>query len=382
MEEAPQVSIPRDPSSLDAPKIKQLYDGGTQHLKSKVSYIWPDGGDENEEHNTRREKWSVATWSSKISRSQVVKHGSQADQSHLAAATRHNELHSHRPRKKRKVTRQGFQNQHDEEEVDKALRGMIRGLGAATRERAEIDIREVRREAAARGGGLGADSTQERAARGRGASTSTNADTRRQVAHTEEDEDAFENAFRDVRLVNDTMTPRQAQRDQEFKEEADKEIEDGRQAAASHRQAVGDGVATDGSVLFVRHSTGLRRNYGDNSNVGRQLYRKVLDQSAQKQPAQKQPARKQPAQKKPARKKPAPPTAKKKPPPAAKQPPPTTTCAVEGCTLGDTTIVADHKCYNKCGRVFHNLCAQMKHLCDDENELDMYSIVLWDVNVL
>lgn len=265
MEEAPQVSIPRDPSSLDAPKIKQLYDGGTQHLKSKVSYIWPDGGDENEEHNTRREKWSVATWSSKISRSQVVKHGSQANQSHLAAATRHNELHSHRPRKKRKVTRQGFQNQHDEEEVDKALRGMIRGLGAATRERAEIDIREVRREAAARGGGLGAASTQERAARGRGASTSTNADTRRQVAHTEEDEDAFENAFRDVRLVkNDTMTPRQAQWDQEFKEEADKEIEDGRQAAASHRQAVGDGVATDGSVLFVRHSTGLRRNYGDN----------------------------------------------------------------------------------------------------------------------
>ena len=39
---------------------------------------------------------------------------------------------------------------------------MIRGLGAATRERAEIDIREVRREAA-RGGGLGAASTQERA---------------------------------------------------------------------------------------------------------------------------------------------------------------------------------------------------------------------------
>ena len=352
MEEAPQVSIPRDPSSLDAPKIKQLYNGGTQYLKSKVSYIWPDGGDENEEHNTRREKWLVATWSSKISRSQVVKHGSQADQSHLAAATRHNELHSHRPRKKRKVTRQGFQNQHDEEEVDKALRGMIRGLGAATRERAEIGIREVRREAA-RGGGLGA-ATQERAeigiresrqeaARDRGVS-STNADTRRQVAHTEE-EDAFGDAFRDVPL---DMTSHQAQRDQEFKEQTDREIEDGQRAAAAHRQAAGDGVAKDGSLLFVRHSTGgLPCNYGDNSNVGRQLYAKVLD-SERKQPAQKNP------------------------PPMAKRPPPTKACAIEGSNLGGTALQADHKCYNKCGRVFHNFCAQLNDLCDDYNELDMY----------
>jgi regulator of replication initiation timing len=60
MEEAPQVSTPRDPSSLDAPKINQLCDRGTQHLKSIVSYIWPDG-DDNEQLNARREKWSVAT---------------------------------------------------------------------------------------------------------------------------------------------------------------------------------------------------------------------------------------------------------------------------------------------------------------------------------
>jgi hypothetical protein len=158
MEEAPQVSIPRDPSSLDAPKINELYNRGTQHLKSKFSYIWP-GGDDNEEHKTRREKWSVATWSSKISRNQVVKRGSQADQSHLAAATRYNVPHSHRPRKKRQVTRpqvtrpqvtrpqvtrRGLQNRHDQEEVDQTLGGKTRGLGAAMQDRAEIEIKEVR----------------------------------------------------------------------------------------------------------------------------------------------------------------------------------------------------------------------------------------------
>jgi hypothetical protein len=58
MEEAPEVLIPRVPSSLDASKINQLYNLGTlniQHLKSKVSYVWPDN--ENEEQKLRQEKW-------------------------------------------------------------------------------------------------------------------------------------------------------------------------------------------------------------------------------------------------------------------------------------------------------------------------------------
>jgi hypothetical protein len=82
--------------------------------------------------------------------------------------------------------------------------------------------------------------------------------------------DAFGGAFKDV-----PMTPHQARRDKEFKEQTDKEIEDGQRAAAAHRQVAGDGVATDGSLLFVRHSTGLRLNYGDNSNIGRKLYADV-----------------------------------------------------------------------------------------------------------
>jgi hypothetical protein len=334
MEEAPQVSMPRDPSSLDAPKINQLCDRGTQHLKSIVSYIWPNG-DDNEQLNARREKWSVATWSLRIGRSQVVKRGSQADQNHLTAATRHNEPHSHLPRKKRKVTRRGFQNQGDKEEVDQTLRGMIRGSGAAAKDRAESEIREGRLEAA----------------RGRGASSR---DANREQV-TRVGEDAFGDAFRDVQS---RMTPHQARRDQEFKEQTEKEIEDGRRAAATHRQATGDGVATDGSRLFVRRPTGsLPRNYGDNSNIGRERYAATLDSAQRRVPARKDP--------------PPPPTAKRPPPPTAKRPPPTTTCAIEGCTVGAVQH-ADHKCYNQCGRVFHNMCAQMNDLCDNDNELNMY----------
>jgi hypothetical protein len=72
----------------------------------------------------------------------------------------------------------------------------------------------------------------------------------------------------------------------------------------------GDAVATDGSLLFVRHSTGLRLNYGDNSNIGRKRYADVLDSPAS---AGKEPA------------------ARKKTPPMAKKPPPITTltsCAI------------------------------------------------------
>ncbi len=138
------------------------------------------------------------------------------------------------------------------------------------------------------------------------------------------------------------MTPQQAQRDRALKAQTDKEVEDGQRAAAAHHQAVGDGVGTDGSVLFVHHSTGLPRNYGDNSNIGRKQYAATLD-SALKMPA----------------------------PRTAKKPPPATNCAIKGCTFG-TALNADHKCYNKCGRVFHNLCAQMNDLCDNDNKLDMY----------
>jgi hypothetical protein len=82
------------------------------------------------------------------------------------------------------------------------------------------------------------------------------------------------------------MTPQQKQRDQELKEETDREIEDEQRAAAALFQGAGDGVATDGSLLFVSRQNGLRRNYGDNSNIGRQQYAEALDSE---QPTAKKP---------------------------------------------------------------------------------------------
>jgi hypothetical protein len=144
MEEASGLAIPCDLSSLDATTITELYTLGTENLKSKVSYIWP--GNESQDQRLRQEKWSVATWSTKIGRSQVVKHGTLADQSNLSAVTRHNEPHSHCPQKKRGVTRTGFQHQHDVEEVDETLQAMITGLGTATQQRVEREETRQERE--------------------------------------------------------------------------------------------------------------------------------------------------------------------------------------------------------------------------------------------
>jgi hypothetical protein len=67
-----------------------------------------------------------------------------ADQSNLSAVTRHNKPHSHPPWKKCRVTRTGFQNQHDAEEVDEMLQAIITGLGVATQQRVEREIMETR----------------------------------------------------------------------------------------------------------------------------------------------------------------------------------------------------------------------------------------------
>jgi hypothetical protein len=205
------------------------------------------------------------------------------------------------------------------------------------------------------------------------------------------DDNAFMEAFRDVQVPD--MTPEQEQRDWQLNQQVDCEIQEERRATEANRQAHGDGVARDGSLLFVHHSTGFRPNYGDSSNIGRQQYAaQVLDSALGAEPAATPARRKKPPQQTTARRKKPPQqtTARqKKPPQTARQKKPTprtaepttnelptsttkpTTCAIKGCTFG-TALKADHKCYNKCGRVVHNLCAQANNLCDEDNELDMY----------
>jgi hypothetical protein len=153
----------------------------------------------------------------------------------------------------------------------------------------------------------------------------------------------FGDAFGDMQSH---VTPHQARGDQELEEWTDNETtEDGQRAAVGRCPATRDGVATDGSQSLVRRSTGLPRNCGDNSNVGRERHAATLD-SQRKMPARKM--------------------AQKQPPP----PPPMATCAIEGCTVG-TVLHADHKCRDKRGRVFHNMCARGNGLCDNDNDNEL-----------
>jgi hypothetical protein len=255
------------------------------HLKERVSYCW---------NKTKSDptKFTLGTWSNKTSRSAIVKNGNVMDREKLSEASNRNKARPNKTRNKQKAEKPLY----------------------PSRQRRRIEKQQGRTQRGYQSG-------------------------------NDDGGDAFMDAFGDVPLPD--MTPHQAQRDQEFKEQMDRETEDGRRAAAARRQANGDGVANDGSRLFVcTTTTGLQRNYGDNSNIGRQRYAaEILDPAS-------------------ARKKPPPPTAKK-------PPPITTTCAIKGCTF-ENELQASHKCYNKCGRVFHNLCAQMNDLCDNDNELDMY----------
>jgi murein DD-endopeptidase MepM/ murein hydrolase activator NlpD len=287
----------------DEDEIEQKYMRGLAHLKERVSYCW-------NKNKLDPAQFTLGTWSNKTSRSAILKHGNVTDKEKLSEPSNRNKVRPNKTRNKKKAERPLY----------------------PSRQRRRIEKQQGRTER---------DNQQQQGRTQHDNQSDKNDDGGDAFA------DAFGGAFKDV-----TMTPHQARRDKEFKEQIDKEIEDGQRAAAAHRQVAGDGVATDGSLLFVRHSTGLRLNYGDNSNIGRKQYADVLDSAS--------------AGKKPA--------ARKKTPPMAKKPPPITTltsCAIKGCTFG-TVIQASHKCYNKCGRLFHNLCAQVNDLCDDDNELDMY----------
>lgn len=42
--------------------------------------------------------------------------------------------------------------------------------------------------------------------------------------------------------------------------------------------------------------------------------------------------------------------------------------------IGGTVMQTDHKCYNNCGQVFHYMCAQINHMCDDYNVILFYRV--------
>jgi hypothetical protein len=294
----------------DEDEIEQKYQRALAHLKERVSYCW---------NKTDPTKFTLGTWSNKTSRSAIMKCGNLRDREKLSEASNRNNVRPYQKRKKKTM--------------DKPLYPF--------RQRRRIEKQQ--RRASERDEDNG-DETDE-----------DNGDERDEDDGDEE-EDAFGLAFP---VRNREMTPYQAQRDKEIQEQVTGELDNQQRAARAHRQVAGDAVATDGSLMFVRQPPidQLPPNYGDNSNISRKRYAQVLDSGSRKQPARKKPPRTTTA----GRKKPPPTTTIESPP----------TCAIQGCTVG-TNLKADHKCHNKCGRFFHNLCAQANDLCEEGNELNMY----------
>jgi hypothetical protein len=82
MEEAPLLSIP--PSNrIDAAFTNQSFDTAVAHLKTRVGYIFDNP-------NSRHIQWTLGTWSKNVSRSVILKRGTEGDISRLPAETSNN----------------------------------------------------------------------------------------------------------------------------------------------------------------------------------------------------------------------------------------------------------------------------------------------------
>ena len=146
---------------------------------------------------------------------------------------------------------------------------------------------------------------------------------------------AFEQAFGHMQ-----MTEAMQRRDQEINQEVLCEMELDVTRHLAERARTGDAVATDGTLLFTRQSTGaVLHNNGDNSQNARTRYTNLLGEFVEQEI-----------------------------PNAATT---GTPCCIPGCQWSQN--VPDHRCYrSSCTRLVHNLCAQSNNLTDDEHEVNMY----------
>ena len=107
MMKTPGLDIPEDPHDIDDAFVEKSYADATAYLRDRYSFIFsgPDGSTEN---------LLIGTWSKKMRRSYVIKHGTEEDISKLPPATARNMVKragvartSGPLRKNRKVPRRG-----------------------------------------------------------------------------------------------------------------------------------------------------------------------------------------------------------------------------------------------------------------------------------
>jgi hypothetical protein len=73
-----ETEIPKHGSEITDKMIEEYYNDCVDYLKERVSYCFEKGDAMN---------WTLSTWSKKVQRSYIEKHGNQSDKEHLKEAT-------------------------------------------------------------------------------------------------------------------------------------------------------------------------------------------------------------------------------------------------------------------------------------------------------
>jgi hypothetical protein len=94
MEGAPDLEILPGNSTES---IALSFSVGKQHLKATVSYAF-------ESERATPDQWEISTWSKKVARSSILKHGTVSDVANLPVATRHNQPRQLRQPRHRPLT--------------------------------------------------------------------------------------------------------------------------------------------------------------------------------------------------------------------------------------------------------------------------------------
>jgi hypothetical protein len=96
VEEAPDINIPNDPSTINAAVIQETTEKAEAHVKRRVSYVF-------NKRKAKPEVWKVGTWSKQIAHSEILKHGTEEDKAQLPEGANYNKPRQTTTRK-RKIT--------------------------------------------------------------------------------------------------------------------------------------------------------------------------------------------------------------------------------------------------------------------------------------
>jgi hypothetical protein len=312
-----ETEIPKHGSEITDKMIEEYYNDCVDYLKERVSYCFEKGDAMN---------WTLSTWSKKVQRSYIEKHGNQSDKEHLKEATPSNKERGFKRRKRISENRPPSKYpQRQKRRMEKAnTRNTTGDTGGGGRRQAGRDARR----------------TNANVERLRAPHVTRQGDQNEQA----EQDDSFMTEFGNVEMT-DTMRARarviEAQVTEEMKEDRD-EIRD-------ERNRLGDGVGTDGSLLFVkrRREGEVPANMGDNSAVHRSIHVQLLDRVLE------DPSR-----------------GASRTSHSTTEGPQMGTCGVAGCTFVlQLTGRGSHGCYGLgCVKRVHSLCTGEHNLFDSDDD--------------